>query len=179
MTEPKEFQGMQRSELVRLVFRHRELWEQAEAQCERMRLIALQRGERLIEAAQGLGLQVNDDFAGADLVVAVDALVKASILNKEAMEQWEKAAQEGIEWKKKYDHLAQWSTAAAQTLDELPRCADETTRREVEKTALGLVERLPNGTKVLFEECTNCNAVVVPCPDCGALFAHNLGCPRR
>lgn len=35
MSEPKEFQGVARSELVRLVVRHQDLRQQAEAQCER------------------------------------------------------------------------------------------------------------------------------------------------
>ncbi len=43
MTEPKEFQGMQRAELVRLVVRYRELREQAAASCERLRGILIER----------------------------------------------------------------------------------------------------------------------------------------
>ncbi len=124
MTEPKEFQGMQRAELVRLVVRCRELRKQAVSQCER-------------------------------------------------------AQKEREETRRKYDALAQWTTVAAQTLDELPRCVDEATRREIERIALGLVERLPSGTEVSYEECFNCAGVVVPCPDCGVTWAHGLGCPRR
>ncbi len=121
MTEPKEFQGMQRAELVRLVVRHRELRQQAEARCERIRGRMLGYDCRLNEIADRLGLTIDHDLESA-----VGALVERSI--------------------------------------EL--------RAELD-------ERLSSGTEVSYEECLNCAGVVVPCPDCGVIWAHGLGCPRR